>query len=236
MAERFADRSVVVTGGTGALGRAVVQALLDEGAACHIPALEADPPDIYFEGGGGVTITGGVDLSRDEAVREFYAQAAEDGPIWASLHIAGGFAMGAIDDTSIDDFARMMMTNAASCFLCCREAVGHMKNSGGGRIVNVSAMPGLEPVRGAGMVAYTASKAAVAAITQSLAAEVKGDGIWVNAIAPSIIDTPANRRAMPDADHGSWATPEDLAQTILFLASSENSAATGALVPTGGRT
>src|SRR6185436_2025652 len=106
---------------------------------------------------------------------------------------------------------------------------------GAGRIVNVAARPALEPRSGAGMAAYVASKAAVAALTQALAAELAPRRILVNAIAPSIIDTPANRAAMPDADHASWPTPAEIAATILFLASADNQVTSGAIVPVYGR-
>ena len=105
----------------------------------------------------------------------------------------------------------------------------------GGRIVNVATRPALEWRAGAGMAAYAASKAAVAALTVALAEEVVQSGILVNAVAPSTMDTPANRRAMPKADHGAWTKVEDVAATILFLASPENRVTRGAVVPVYGR-
>jgi NAD(P)-dependent dehydrogenase (short-subunit alcohol dehydrogenase family) len=127
----------------------------------------------------------------------------------------------------------MLSINAVTAFLCSREAVRAMRRGGGGRIVNVVARPVLVPV--GGMVAYTASKAAVAAITQSLAAEVLSDKILVNAVAPSIIDTPANRSAMPTARHEAWPKAEQLAASIAFLASPGNTLTSGALVPLYGQ-
>ena len=106
---------------------------------------------------------------------------------------------------------------------------------GGGRIVNVSARAGLEWRSGAGMAAYTASKAAVAALTAALAEEVAKDGILVNAVAPSIMDTPANRQAMPKADYAAWPKVEEVAATILFLASPDNRVTRGAVVPVYGK-
>src|ERR1700757_2985242 len=126
--------------------------------------------------------------------------------------------------------------NFITCFLCCRAAVNAFARAGeGGRIVNVAARPALEWRGGAGMSAYTASKAAVAALTVALAEEVAKTGILVNAVAPSIIDTPANRHAMPKVDHESWPKPEELAQTILFLASPDNKVTRGAVVPVYGK-
>ncbi len=126
--------------------------------------------------------------------------------------------------------------NFVACFLCCREAVKALGRTGrGGRIVNVAARPGLEWRSGAGMVAYAASKAAVAAMTVALAEEVAARGILVNAVAPSILDTPANRAAMPKAEHSRWPKVEEVAATILFLASPRNAVTRGAVVPVYGK-
>ena len=126
--------------------------------------------------------------------------------------------------------------NLLSCMLCCRAAVQAMAASAaGGRIVNVSARAGLEWRSGAGMVAYTVSKAGVAALTAALAEEVAKDGILVNAVAPSIMDTPANRQAMPKADYAAWPKVEEVAATILFLASPDNRVTRGAIVPVYGK-
>src|SRR6185295_5912280 len=164
----------------------------------------------------GIRIAEGVDLAKERSVEEFYASFSAQRPLWASNHIAGGFAMNPIDKTPAAELMKMLETNAVTCFLCSREAVRRMREAGGGkggRIVNVSARPGLIPEMGAGMVAYTASKAAVAAITRALAAEVASDGIWVNAVAPSIMDTPANRSSMPDADYSKWPKVDEVART-----------------------
>jgi NAD(P)-dependent dehydrogenase (short-subunit alcohol dehydrogenase family) len=122
--------------------------------------------------------------------------------------------------------------NATTCFLCCREAARTLRGRDG-RIVNVTAKPVLVPA--AQMSAYAASKAAVAALTRSLAEELAGSRIWVNAVVPSIIDTAANRAAMPDADHDAWPKPDEIAETIAFLASPQNAVIRGALVPVYGR-
>jgi NAD(P)-dependent dehydrogenase (short-subunit alcohol dehydrogenase family) len=124
--------------------------------------------------------------------------------------------------------------NFVACYLCCRAAVKAMGNNGG-RIVNVAARPGLEWRGGAGMTAYTASKAAVAAMTVALAEEVAKDGILVNAVAPSIMDTPANRQSMPKADCSAWPKVEEVAATILYLASPKNAVTRGGVVPVYGR-
>ena len=139
--------------------------------------------------------------------------------------------------TDIDKTALMAQidSNLASCFLCCRAAVKAMLPAGSGRIVNVAARPALEPRSGAGMTAYTVAKAGVAALTMALAEEVAKDGILVNAVAPSIMDTAANRKAMPKADHAAWPKVDEVAATIVFLASPDNRVTRGAVVPVYGK-
>ena len=229
----YRDRHVVVTGGTGALGTAVVGKLIAAGAVCHVPAHSEkaaqrfphrDHPQVKIKADG--------DLSDEAAVGRLF-----DGvPLWASIHIAGGFAASPVAETSKADLVQQVDMNFVTCFLCCRAAVNAIKRTGaGGRIVNVAARPALEWRSGAGMAAYTASKAAVAALTVALAEEVAKDGILVNAVAPSIMDTPANRQAMPKADHAAWPKVEDVAATILFLASPGNKVTRGGIVPVYGR-
>ena len=227
----FSSKHVVVTGGTGALGSAVVHMKLDAGADVHVPCAEDEVPRPLRDS-DGVHATAGVDLSESEAVAAFYADLP---PLWASIHLAGGFRMGPFVETSTADLRFLFELNVVTCFNACREAVRAMQGSGGGRIVNVSAKPALSPTQGAGLVAYAASKAALAAMTQALGEEVAADGILVNAIAPSIIDTPANRAAMPNADHDSWPKVSELAATVVHLASTDNQVVRSALVPVYGR-
>jgi NAD(P)-dependent dehydrogenase (short-subunit alcohol dehydrogenase family) len=175
----------------------------------------------------------GIELTDEAAIEKLYARIS---PLWASIHLAGGFAMKPIAQTDKADLMGQIETNLVSCFLCCRAAVTAMsKTKDGGRIVNVAARPALEPRSGAGMTAYTASKAGVAALTQALAEEVAKDGILVNAVAPSIMDTPANRKTMPKADVSSWPKVEEVAATIVFLASPGNTVTRGAIVPVYGK-
>jgi NAD(P)-dependent dehydrogenase (short-subunit alcohol dehydrogenase family) len=227
------DRHVVVTGGTGALGTAVVGALIAGGAVCHVPALsEKEAQRFPHRDHRQVRVSAEGDLSDEAAVTRLYA----DVPLWASIHIAGGFAAGPVSETSKADLMQQVDMNFVTCFLCCRAAVNAITKTGaGGRIVNVAARPALEWRSGAGMAAYMASKAAVAALTVALAEEVAKDGILVNAVAPSIMDTPANRQAMPKADHAAWPKVEEVAATILFLASPDNKVTRGGVVPVYGR-
>lgn len=172
-----------------------------------------------------------VDLSDEAQATAYYAALP---PLWASIQLAGGFALAPIADTALADFERQWKMNTVTCFLSCREAVRSIRRAGGGgRIVNVAARPVVAPVPG--MTAYIASKAGVAAITQALAAEVAADRILVNAVLPSLIDTPANRAAMPSADHAAWPKPSEIAEAIGFLASPGNALTSGALVPVYGR-
>jgi NAD(P)-dependent dehydrogenase (short-subunit alcohol dehydrogenase family) len=228
----FSGKAVVVTGGTGALGSAVVGALITAGASCTVPYVhEAEAARFPFRNNGKAKLIKVSDLSDEAQVAKVY----QDATPWASIHIAGGFAMGEVAKTDKAALMAQLDTNLISCFLCCRAAVNTMRASGGGRIVNVAARPGLEWRAGAGMAAYTVAKAGVAALTVALAEEVAKDGILVNAVAPSIMDTAANRIAMPQADFSAWPKVEDVAATILFLASPDNKVTRGAVVPVYGK-
>jgi NAD(P)-dependent dehydrogenase (short-subunit alcohol dehydrogenase family) len=204
-------RLVVVTGGHGALGEAVVAAFAARGATVQVP-----PKDVR--------------LDNEAHVVAYYAALPS---LWASIHVAGGFAFARIADTSVETIEQQWRTNVLTCFLSCREAIKAMRRSGGGRIVNIASRAALVP--SPGMAAYVAAKGGVTALTQTLAAEVLADGILVNCVLPSIIDTPANRSAMPDADHAAWPKPAEIAETIAFLASPRNTLTSGALVPVYGR-
>jgi len=212
MAIDLAGRRVVVTGGSGALGSAVVQALTASGAVCVAPG------------------RGEVELTDEASVTAFYARLPD---LWASVHVAGGFAGAPFTDTSLGDFRGQLDMNLTTCFLCCREAVRKMRASGG-RIVNVASRAAVRPAGGS--IAYAVAKAGVTALTQALADEVKDtpSPILVNAVLPSTIDTPANRAAMPAASFDRWPKPAAIASAILWLASTENQLVSGALVPVYG--
>jgi NAD(P)-dependent dehydrogenase (short-subunit alcohol dehydrogenase family) len=228
----FRDRYVVVTGGAGALGTALVEALIEAGAVCHVPCFdEAEAQRFRLRDHPQVKLMITGNLADEKNVAGLYGGIAT---LWASIHLAGGFAAGPLGETSLSTFRQQIDMNLVSCLLCCRTAVNAM-TSNGGRIVNVAARAALEWRTGAGMAAYTATKAAVAALSAALAEEVAKDGILVNAVAPSIMDTPANRKAMPRANYNLWPKVEEVAATILFLASPENHVTRGAVVPVYGQ-
>ncbi len=230
----FTDRHVVVTGGTGALGTAVVGALLEAGAVCHVPYFNDDEAKRFVHREHRrVSLTALGNLADEAAVNNYYDGIAK---LWASIHIAGGFAFAPIGESDKTLLMGQIESNLVSAYLCSRAAVAAFRRAGGGgRIVNIAARPALEPRQGASMTAYTAAKAGVAALTVALGEEVAKDGILVNAVAPSIMDTPANRKSMPKADYATWPKVEEVAATILFLASPENAVTRSAVVPVYGK-
>lgn len=229
----FEGLDVVVTGGTGGLGRGVVGALLHAGARCWIP--NVDPrlsADFPYAGEDRVRLVEGVDLLDEAQVATFYAPIER---LFASIHLVGGFRMAPLGQTSARDLREMFDLNAVTAFSCTREAVRAMRRQTpptAGRIVNVAARPALTPV--GGMIAYSIAKAAVVSLTQSLADELRPEGIYLNAIAPSIMDTPANRSAMPKADHARWPKVDAVARAIVYLASPDNDLTSGLVMPVYG--
>lgn len=221
MTHDLQDRTVLVTGGTGALGTAVVRAFVDAGARVMVSWVDEESRDaLRAELGPSAERVrfARADVTDPEAVAALCAAAAEpEGRLDVLAHLVGGFAYASVGETGPATWNRMLALNATSTFLCAREAAGVMRRAGRGRIVTVAAVPAVN--RGAAnMSAYAASKAAVLNLTESLAKELVGDGIAVNAIVPTTIDTPANRAAMPDADRSTWLPPDAIAQVIVWLA------------------
>jgi NAD(P)-dependent dehydrogenase (short-subunit alcohol dehydrogenase family) len=228
----FSNRTVVITGGTGALGGAVVDLLVKSGARCVVPyRRDKEAQGFAHRANKAVSLVAVNDLSNESDVARLYDGVS---PLWASIHIAGGFAGGKVAETDKAALLRQLDGNLISCFLCCHAAVKAMAGRGG-RIVNVASRQALEWRHGAGAAAYSVSKAGVAALTALLAEEVAKDGILVNAVAPSIMDTPTNRESMPKADFDKWPKVEEVAATIAFLASPDNRVTRGGVVPVYGK-
>jgi NAD(P)-dependent dehydrogenase (short-subunit alcohol dehydrogenase family) len=230
MPAELEGKHVVVTGGAGALGRAVVEAFLAAGAVCHVP-VRGDAAGA-LPAAERLHVVGGVDLTDEAHVTRFYADLPAP---WASVHTAGGYAQAPFVATTAALLRAQLEQNLLTTFLCCREAVRRMDGAGG-RLVNVASRAAVHPVRGAFV--YTVSKAAVVALTQALADEVKSAGILVNVVLPSIIDTPRNRQDMPGTPEqmARWPKPAELAATILWLASPSNHLTSGASIPVYGTT
>lgn len=234
----FADQVVMVTGATGNLGSAVTKAFAEAGA--HIVALDRDP-DKQASMHPGLAqserhwLAGPVDLTAAEEVQAVVGQAAARfGRIDVLVNTVGGFRAGKrVPETAVETWDLMMELNAKTTFLVCQAVVPHMVERKRGKIINVAARAGLEG--GAKMSAYAASKSAVMRLTETLAAELRREGINANCILPGTIDTPENREAMPDADASRWVTPESLAEVILFLASDAARDVHGAALPVYGR-
>ena len=227
------DRHVVVTGGTGALGAAVVRAFIEAGAVCHIPAIESTPPTHNLPDSKQIHIAASIDLSDEASVDGFYAKLP---PLHAVVNIAGGFAYAPIGDSPLKVLQQQLSMNLVSCVLSCRAAVANFRKGGkGGHIVNISARPALNPRQGANMTAYTASKAAVAAFTVALAEELKNDDISAIALAPSTLDTPGNRKDMPTAKHDSWVKPTAVAELIVAHVSLSETINSGVVMPVYGK-
>jgi NAD(P)-dependent dehydrogenase (short-subunit alcohol dehydrogenase family) len=229
-------KTVVVTGGFGALGRVVGEVAAARGASIAVIDHAPAPPEgMAARLGPDALLIGGLDLSSSEfATKAMDGVKAKFGRLDALLNIAGGFAWETVDGGGKDDaWERMYALNLMTALNACRAALPHLVASGAGRIVNVGAQSALHAASGFGP--YAASKSAVHRLTESLANELKQKGVTVNAVLPSIIDTPGNRRDMPKADFDRWVAPADLAAVMLFLASDEARAVTGALIPVTGR-
>jgi NAD(P)-dependent dehydrogenase (short-subunit alcohol dehydrogenase family) len=228
-------KTIVVTGGFGALGSGVAAAAADRGASVAVLDVGASAPATLAERlGPNALCLGGVDLSSSEGAQKAMADVkAKFGRLDALLNIAGGFGWEAIEGGKAEMWDRLFAMNLKTALNASLAALPYLLESGAGRIVNVGAQSALRA--GSGFGPYAASKSAVHRLTESLAEELKLKGVTVNAVLPSIIDTPANRRDMPKADFDRWISPADLAAVILFLASDEAKAVTGALIPVSGR-
>jgi NAD(P)-dependent dehydrogenase (short-subunit alcohol dehydrogenase family) len=226
----LAGKRIAITGAFGSLGAAMVGAALEAGAkVAAIDRADAPPPGVDL---GAAERCGGVDLAdTTQAKTAIDAAVKALGGLDALVNIAGTFRWETLADGSPETFDLLYRINLRTAVAASKAALAHLPD--GGRIVNIGAASALKA--GAGVGAYTASKSGVMRFTESLAEELKERGITVNAVLPSIIDTPPNRKDMPKADFGKWVKPEQLADVIVFLLSDRASAITGALIPVTGR-
>ena len=232
------NRNVLITGGTGILGSAVTKTYLTQGDTVAVTYLFDNEVDRFKQ--HNPELSGDVDFLFANVTEETEVQQtiqtfmAQFGHLDVLVNIVGGFVGGILTaELEEDRWDFMMNLNLKSVFLCCKTVIPHMTERGYGKIVNVSARAGLKGE--AGLSAYCVSKGGVRTLTESLAAEVMDSGINVNAIMPSIMDTPANREAMPDEDHNRWVAPTDVAKVICFLTSDDASIINGAAIPVYGR-
>jgi NAD(P)-dependent dehydrogenase (short-subunit alcohol dehydrogenase family) len=226
--------SVLITGGTGGLGAAVTQSFLDAGWRAVVPvrhARESDRLPAHER-----LVLEPADLADPGSTTAVAALAAADGnaPLRAVVNLVGGFAEGGrVHETPVDDFEAQLRLNLRPTYLVCHAAIGHLLAAGGGAIVCVSSRAARRPFAGAA--GYIVAKAAVLSFVDVLHAEYGADGIRANAVLPSVIDTPANRRSNPGADHGRWVAPAQIAAVVRFLCEDGSAVVGGAHVPVYGR-
>lgn len=219
-------QSVIVTGGFGALGQVVAKAFADRGDKVaridFAPEAATALPGALDIGGVDLTDRGATQAALDKVI-------ATNGGIDVLINIAGGFTWETLEDGSLDSWGRMHAMNVTTAATITRLALPELKKSGQGRVINMGAGGAVKAAMGMG--AYAASKAGVHKLTEALAEELADSSVTVNAVLPSIIDTPTNRKDMPDADPKGWVTPQGIADVMLFLASPASAAVTGALIP-----
>jgi NAD(P)-dependent dehydrogenase (short-subunit alcohol dehydrogenase family) len=229
----MADGTALVTGGTGALGSAVVDVLLDGGWRVVVTWVNPKERERVAEREGLLLVE--ADLFDREAVERAVAEAAADpgAPLRAVANLVGGYAGGSrVHETPVEEFERQFTLNLRPTYLVTAAALPRLVD-GGGSIVCVSTRAAVQPFAGAA--GYIASKAAVIAFAKAVAAEYRDQGVRCNAILPSVIDTPANRASQPDADHSRWVPPGEIARVVRFLCSEDSAPVSGAAVPVYGR-
>jgi NAD(P)-dependent dehydrogenase (short-subunit alcohol dehydrogenase family) len=228
------DRTAIVTGGTGGLGSAVVERLIADGWRTCVPwVVERELERLPAREGLELMK---ADLFDAESVKAVIDTASADSsaPLRGVVNLVGGFAAGGrVHETPAEDFAAQFRLNLRPTYLVTQAALPHLIEGGGGSIVCVGTRAALQPFSGAA--GYVASKAAVIAFAQAVAVEYRDDGVRCNVILPSVIDTPANRKAMPNADHERWVAPAAIGGVISFLLSPDSEPMSGAAVPVYGR-
>ncbi len=227
----LSGKVLVITGSNGALGQAVAATLSGYGARLALLDHAQTPPTALP---AGALHYGGIDLTQPDAARSVMERVVKEaGRLDGLINVAGGFHWEKLTGGTLDSWDSMYRINLRTAVVSCQAALPYLLQGGGGRIVNVGAMGAVKASTGMG--AYAASKAGVAKLTEALADELKDRGITVNAILPSILDTPKNRADMPQADFTRWVAPVEAAEVIAFLVSNEARAVTGALIPVVGR-
>jgi NAD(P)-dependent dehydrogenase (short-subunit alcohol dehydrogenase family) len=228
-----APKRVVISGAAGALGAAVAQAFASSGAHLALIDRAADAKGLDTKLGAPHFFLGDVDLADlAHAQRAISTAVSRLGGVDVLVNIAGGFRWETVADGKVDTWDFLYTINVKTALCASKAALPHLQ-PGRGRIINIGAAAVAKA--GTGMGAYTASKSGVIKLTEALAEELKDKGINVNAVLPSIIDTPANRADMPNADFSKWVAPAALADVIVFLASEAARAITGASIPVTGR-
>ncbi|BFU46549.1 hypothetical protein KRMM14A1004_47860 [Krasilnikovia sp. MM14-A1004] len=231
---------MLITGGTGGLGAAVVTAFttagwrvvapVRPGTAGRLPA----PPEPTDTAGAIEPVEADLAAPDDVAAAVATAAAVPDAPLRAVINLVGGYAAaGLVHETPVEDFEAMLRVNLRPTYLVTAAALPHLVAAGGGSVVCVSSRAALAPFPGAA--GYVTAKAAVLAFANAVAAEYKGQGVRCNTVLPSVIDTAANRTAMPGADASRWVTPDEIARVILFLAGDDSAPTSGATIPVYGR-
>lgn len=237
MSKEFQKQVVAISGGLGALGSTVTQGFVKRGAKVIVPfvsEMRLNTVLIDHPGMAQAVRFDRVDLGNSGHVKKFVETIRErEGRLDILINLAGGYRGGInIEESSSSEFAYMMEQNFKTLYLVTRDALPLMRESGAGRIVNVGSRGGLRGT--AGNAAYAIAKSAVIRFTEALSEEVKHDGINVNCVCPSIIDTPGNRMEMPDMDPAGWVTAEEVADVIYFLASEQSRALHGVIIPVYG--
>lgn len=225
----MADRTALVTGGTGGLGRAVTAAFVEAGWRVVVPVRSEPPAD-------GAAVYVPADLTDPAAVEAAVATAAGEAgaPLRAVVNLVGGYAGGGlVHETPIAEFERLLALNLRPTYLVTHSALPHLVAAGGGAVVCVSSRAALAPFPGAA--GYVTAKAAVLAFASAVAVEYRKAGVRCNTVLPSVIDTPANRAAQPDANHAGWVPPAEIATVVRFLASDDSAPTSGAAIPVYGR-
>jgi NAD(P)-dependent dehydrogenase (short-subunit alcohol dehydrogenase family) len=227
---RGAPGTVLVTGGSGALGGAVTEAFLADGWRVVAASRSGRAA------GHDRLVAVAADLDEPADVDATVATAAADGaaPLRALVNLVGGYAQGGrVHETPVEELERQLALNLRPTWLVTKAALPHLVAAGGGAVVCLSSRVAVAPFPGGA--SYAAAKAAVLAFAQAVAVEYRRDGVRCNAVLPSVIDTPANRAAQPDADHSRWVPPEQVAGVIRFLCGEESASTSGAAVPVYGR-